>query len=324
MVIEKLRNDRITFIEGDLSNPKRHDLEGAKESIVSGLVGTVIKKSRRYPDGITPVQFIRGGTWGIGKHLIESGHLKLWKEDLSGWVEYWLGCRFTVLSEAIELLELQKLDKSNRHDTRLPTDVRYVASLVLLGDNELAMHLLKHILPITWTHRFIRYQHGISPSANELGDLVGERFPTAYDDVGLDPMLFRLFERRFKINLQLPDPPQFSPLGPYNPIIEAWEDPVEVGRTLKWMCDDRVLGSKVSRAWTLNVPNAWREFPVEVMTVYKVRSDLGLDTPTFSHPELVTPFCEIPKDVPRLSDPLLDQAAEWAKDRYPELADAIF
>jgi hypothetical protein len=325
MEIETLRRNRISFIEKDLANPQYHNLEESRKDVASGLAGKAINKSRRCRNGVTPVQFIRGGCWGLGQYLIESGQIKLWKEDLSGWAEYWLGCRFTVLSEAIELLELQKLDKSNRHDTDFPTGVRYVASLVLMGDYELAVQLLTRILPITWTHRFIRYQlDHLSVSGHELGDPVGERLPNFYDAVGLEPMLFQLFERRFHINLSLPGPPQFAPLGPYSPIIEAWDDPVTVGRTLKWMCDDRILSRKVSRQWMICYPAIWREFPVDVMTVYKVRSDLGLETSIFSHPELVTPFCELPKDVPRLSDPQLDQAAAWARERYPELADAIF
>ena len=140
----------------------------------------------------------------------------------------------------------------------------------------------------------------------------------------LDPILLRLAARRLELPLTLPDPPEFAPLGPYGPILDAWDNPDVIATTLKWMCDDRVLDSKVQRIERVCYPEPWYDVPVEILTIYRVRRDLGAETPVSSHPVLESPFDKLPENVPRLSDPLLDQAAEWARQRYPELADAVF
>jgi hypothetical protein len=156
------------------------------------------------------------------------------------------------------------------------------------------------------------------------GNPVGFQTPYDYSDVGLDPMLLRLAARRLELPLTLPDPPEFAPLGPYGPILEAWDKPDVIATTLKWMCDDRVLDSKVQRIERVCYPEPWYDVPVEILTIYRIRQDLGEETPIFTHPVLEAPFDKLPENVPRLSDPLLDQAADWARQRYPELADAVF
>lgn len=322
------RNQRISLFEAGLSDPHSHDIPSAIERLEMGLSGKVEKKYRK--SGRKPWNMMRGGSTALGAWHVARGHLQLLKNEAAGWADYWLGCRFMILSESILLLELRNVELTG-NESSYPNGVHLMACALMLGDTDLAKILMQRVLPISWMHRCVKY--GPPPVEMRLpldqlhsykGSPIGFRTPYNFSWNGLDPMLLRLAARRLGLPLTLPDPPEFAPLGPYGPILEAWENPDLIESTLKWMCDDRVLDSKVQRIEVVCYPEPWYDVPVEILTIYRIRRDLGAETPVFSHPVLESPFDKLPETVPRLSDPLLDQAAAWARERYPELADAVF
>jgi hypothetical protein len=323
-----VRKKRIAVVEKVFLDPFRHNLTRAVSDLSAGTEGKLNKNQRR--GSIRPWNLVRSGTVSLGRYFVAKGNIQLLKNDMDGWGDYWLGCRFMILSESIHLLELRNLELTGNEGS-YPDGTHLLACALMLGDIRLATILLERILPISWTHRCVKY----GPPPEELrlpldqlhsykGNPIGFRTPYNYSDVGLDPMLLRLAARRLELPLTLPDPPEFAPLGPYGPILDAWDNPDVIATTLKWMCDDRVLDSKVQRIERVCYPEPWYDVPVEILTIYRVRRDLGAETPVSSHPVLESPFDKLPENVPRLSDPLLDQAAEWARQRYPELADAVF
>jgi hypothetical protein len=320
------RRQLITAGERCLQDLDRYALGRAEERLSHALSGRVPKQMRR--SGTQPWNLIRSSCLNFGDFEVDNGRLALLKGDSRGWERYWLGCRFQILSEAVWLLELQKTELRST-DTNFPDGVRLLACAVLMQDLELADLLFSSVLPISWTHRTLKTApEAIAQSQNQFPS--PDENPTAvrtlynYSLVGLDPMLLRLVGRRLGRPLQLPDQPEFAALGPYAPILEAWDDPEVIETTLKWMCEDRLVDSRVMRLWAVASPNPWIIIPVEILTIYRVRKDMGKETPIFLHPVLEAPFDHLPDKVIRLSDPRLDQTVAWAKERYPELADAVF
>lgn len=320
------RRQLIAAGERCLQDLDRYALSRAEERLSHALSGRVPKPMRR--SGTQPWNLIRSSCLNFGDFEVDNGRLALLKGDPRGWERYWLGCRFQILSETVSLLELQKIELTPS-DIDYPDGVRLLACAILMQDLALADLFYSSVLPISWTHRFLKTAPaGIDGATDQIPPL--DVNPTAvrtlynYSLVGLDPMLLGLVGRRLGRPFQLPDQPEFSALGPYAPILEAWDDPAVIETTLKWMCEDRLVDSRVMRLWKVCSPNPWVIVPVEILTIYRVRKDMGKETPIFSHPVLEAPFDHLPDKVVRLSDPRLDKAVAWAKDRYPELADAVF
>lgn len=293
MVTRKFINERITHFSNLIDAYETSRMATKREEISLGLVGKVSKKYRQSE----PWMFVLGNCAGIGEYYVCRSYAQIWQGDNSGWEDYWLGTRMMALRELVWIYQANQTMKPAKFG--FPDGVKYIAALLLMNDVELAKMAFEKILPITWRTQITDYN---------------------YSDVGLEPMLIRLLGRRFNWQQDYPA----APLGRYSPIIEQWDDTTAVLNTLRWMADDRVLDSKVEREWMVASEMPFGEVPIEILVVYRVRAELGYETPRFEHKILYEPFCNIPANIVRTTDPQLPEIVAWVHRQYPELGDLHF
>jgi hypothetical protein len=293
MVTQKFKDERIAGFTATTEEFRVSQMPRIRENISEGLKGKVSRRNR----GIEPWNLVMGGCGSLGQHYVGCSIAKIWSNDVSGWEDYWLGTRMSALRELAWIYHANRTMTPAKFG--FPDGAKYLAALLLMNDVELAKMAFEKILPITWRTQITDYN---------------------YSDVGLEPMLICLLGRRFNWQQDYP----VATLGRYSPIIEQWDDRTAVLNTLRWMADDRVLDFKVEREWMVASPMPLCEVPVEILTVYRVRADLGYETPRFEHKILYEPFCNIPANVVRTTDPQLPEIVAWVHRQYPELGDLHF
>lgn len=293
MVTKKFVDERVAYFLGLAESYEASRMGIEREEISLGLLGKVSKRNR----GSEPCMFVLGNCAGIGKYYVCRSFAKIWQGNNSGWEDYWLGTRMMALRELVFIYQAKQSMKPMKFG--FPDGVKYLVALLLMNDSDLVKLAYEKILPITWRTQVTDYD---------------------YSYVGLEPMLIRLLGLRFNWQQDYPT----ASLGRYSPIIEQVDDTPAIIDTLRWMCDDRVLDSKVEREWMVVSEMPFGEVPVEILIVYRVRAELGYETPRFAHKILYEPFCNIPTNVARTTDPQLPEIVAWMHRKYPELSDLQF
>lgn len=105
-------------------------------------------------------------------------------------------------------------------------------------------------------------------------------------------------------------------LGAYGDLVDTWllagEQLVpSLIKACDYHCDERGFGSYA------NVP--YLHFPVEILATLVIRKRCGLFVPSFSHPLMETPFCQVPIVGTNQVDPMLDGAVKKIRECHPEI-----
>ena len=105
--------------------------------------------------------------------------------------------------------------------------------------------------------------------------------------------------------------PTMESLGGYASVIDAWAGGPELARAINGACDFHCVSLRPH-------PHGEGDFgydlvggePCEILAIYRIREQLGLDTPKISRPLLDSPLANPPLHIPRIEDPLLDEVAK--------------
>jgi|GEM_PF-3087338 len=225
--------------------------------------------------------------------------------DTSGWKNLSLGLHYK--SWGIRL-RFALMDREGSYD-------RSPLTCSLLYSEEREPHWLAEILAT-----------GEDTLANGLGKQLVQNFKRTgggdkvyFYTVPFAPFMFKLYclwvGQEVTFRDDVPDP-----LGPYQSLIDAWNDPDEFPKQLlkacDYHCEQTFDDPKGYPAFTWMPYNV---FPVEILAIQRVRRDLGLPTPEIEHPLLESPLAHPPATLPEVHDELLDKVIAQVKVDFPEI-----
>lgn len=124
-----------------------------------------------------------------------------------------------------------------------------------------------------------------------------------------EPFALRLYQKIRPIDL----PPEVTDrdLQVYGRILEAWDHPDRLGEAIHAACDYHCERTRDRHAHDVpefdNPPTTL--VPAEIAAIYKVREQLGLETPKVSHPLLETGLFPIPAPTKPVTDEVIDRIA---------------
>lgn len=101
-------------------------------------------------------------------------------------------------------------------------------------------------------------------------------------------------------------------------LFESWTDPERFATSLVEIAN---LGARARRKALspIQCPPC-QVFPVEVLAILKIRSDLGLTTLPLEHPLVETPLFRVPDKIEPVSDKLLDTIDRAIRQVFPEFS----
>ena len=107
-------------------------------------------------------------------------------------------------------------------------------------------------------------------------------------------------------------------LGLYQRVLDAWTNEGELVKALFDICDYHCQNTYKDAVPFCEVP--YTVFPAEMLAIRRVRSELGLVTPTVEHPLLSTPLFHVPNPVPRRrKDERIEQVLARCHEVFPWL-----
>ena len=141
----------------------------------------------------------------------------------------------------------------------------------------------------------------------------------AWDLVGaLPPLMVRVYA----LHRQLPiDFAQYDhgKLYAYQKVLDAWEDPRALEGALVEACDYHVNRCRGEALGLEFAYNPYAVFPAEILAIYRVRGDLGLETPALEHPLLESPLARPPETMPEYHDELLERVLKQLRAEMPDI-----
>lgn len=97
-------------------------------------------------------------------------------------------------------------------------------------------------------------------------------------------------------------------LGPYQAVLDAWRDPEALAEPLRGSCDyhcQRITQNPRYDPYPPFGNPPFSLFPVEILAIYKLRAEQGLETPEIEHPLLELPTASRePRQAAKIDDPL--------------------
>lgn len=90
------------------------------------------------------------------------------------------------------------------------------------------------------------------------------------------------------------DRPNVAKLGVYKKVIDAWSDDKQLAEGISELCDYHLEQTRESLPLPEFIHIPYYLFPVEVLAIARIRSNLGLPMPVISHPLLSTPLAIAP------------------------------
>ena len=107
-----------------------------------------------------------------------------------------------------------------------------------------------------------------------------------------------------------------SGFGVYGQIVSCWEKPETLRGPLELACDYHMMRIGEDHEF-YGVP--FDLLAAEVLAVYRVRHQLGLNTPRVDHQLLDAPWADLPSRIPLESDSFLDRFAQVVSQEAPEM-----
>ena len=135
----------------------------------------------------------------------------------------------------------------------------------------------------------------------------------------LGPYILKLYSQWTRQELSF-RPDVADPLGRYQRVFDKWSSTDELAEAISDICDLHCEESFDVGSYPMFVYPPYNIFPVEILALLRVRSDLGLKTPVIDHPLLRSALCSPPKIVPVIQDELLDAAVEFVRRDFPGIA----
>lgn len=110
-------------------------------------------------------------------------------------------------------------------------------------------------------------------------------------------------------------------LGVYGEVIEAWENPTQLGQALSHICDYHCqqMDGDVFKWYPEFDRPPFDLLPVEILAIRRIRQQLGLAMPEVQHPLLDLPTANLPPPAPEDTQP--DEVLRRIQKAYPELLD---
>ena len=110
-----------------------------------------------------------------------------------------------------------------------------------------------------------------------------------------------------------------QPLGRYQQIFDNWTKPDKLADSLLDICDFHCEESTDAKnAYAAFAFHPYNLFPVEIMSIYRIREKLGLETPHIDHPLLSSLLLNPPKSILPVEDALLDKAIARFRSDFPD------
>lgn len=107
--------------------------------------------------------------------------------------------------------------------------------------------------------------------------------------------------------------PTVESLGGYRGVVEHWaEGGLALEKAIWDACDFHciTLRPRPNEESDYYLAGDAAAFPCEILAIYRIREQLGLDTPKINRPLLDSPLANPPAQIPRVEDPLLDEVAK--------------
>jgi hypothetical protein len=125
---------------------------------------------------------------------------------------------------------------------------------------------------------------------------------------GLGPFLIQMLALLRKTEFAIPSTSS-SESGPYQRIIEAWNQPQNLAEALHAACDFhcRRIKDTSKRFFAEFRDPPFDLVPAEILAVYTLRRALGLETPRIEHPLVEAPFAAPTGGPSEISDELISQ-----------------
>ncbi len=98
-----------------------------------------------------------------------------------------------------------------------------------------------------------------------------------------------------------------QPLGRYQQIFDSWADASSLTAALLDLCDLHCEEAVDKGGYPAFAYHPYNLFPVEIMSIYRIRQSLSLETPQVAHPLLQSKLFYPPIPSPHVEDPVLDR-----------------
>ncbi len=104
----------------------------------------------------------------------------------------------------------------------------------------------------------------------------------------------------------------------YGEVLANWDIPTSLAATLMKLCDYHCtkMEDRGGRLPEFN-PSPFSLYPVEILAIYKVREQLGLETPIIAHPLMSTPLASLaPREIAPVNDPIIQRVEKLYHDFF--------
>ena len=193
----------------------------------------------------------------------------------------------------------------------------YLLVNTLLSSDQIEPHWLAEAIATNDDARAHGFGRKLIQCFHETG--VGD--PYFFYLIPFQPFMFKLYCLWVGEEISFSDDVA-DPLGPYQPLIDAWDDEDEFAEALVQACDYHCQESfDRAKGYPPFVWGPYDVYPVEILAIQRVRRDLGLPTPEIDHPLLASALCHPPETPPEVRDPLLEDVAARLKEEFPQIGD---
>ena len=168
----------------------------------------------------------------------------------------------------------------------------------------LAMPMPGHLLAYSTVLGLSDWQAELRGILDHMAIMPGAVDPDIWKKRAYEPFLMRLDQKLRKD--ELPAGIEDHKIGPYSGVFTHWDNPKELAESLVTICDyhcDRMIDKGADEEFDVA---PFDLYPCEILAVYRIREQLGLETPMIEHPILATPLSAIrSRKRAKIDDPLL-------------------
>ena len=109
-----------------------------------------------------------------------------------------------------------------------------------------------------------------------------------------------------------------DPLKRYQQVFDHWESSSDLAAALLDLCDLHCAEVVDNSGYPAFSHQPYNLFPVEIMSIFRIRKELGLETPEVDHPLLHSALLKPPPTIPHVEDALLDHVIRRFRSDFPD------